>query len=192
MPHETQQEGSRLQAIDTRFQYSMLGQRCCPLMPLLVLALVACQSSQAPSPLTPSGNSPDLEAVITALDRALAASIDLTTVTVYRLDDQCQEYVSETVRVPEQQALQTVVGQILSRQTFLGFELSGYRVDYDPARATVTIDLRLDPESFRRLVSLSSCEQQAIFGSLRQTLTRDPQWQIDTVQFTDRGQPLML
>ncbi|WP_080804802.1 hypothetical protein [Halomicronema hongdechloris] len=178
--------------METRFQYSMLQQCCGLLTSLLLLGLVACQSAQPPSSLRPITNGLDLDAVIAALDRALETGVDLTTVTVYRLDDQCQGYIDEAVRVPKEQALQTVIGQILSQQTFLGFDLSGYRVDYDPTAATITIDLRLAPDSFRRLVSLSSCEQQAIFGSLRQTLTRHPDWKIDTVQFTDRGQPLML
>jgi hypothetical protein len=54
-----------------------------------------------------------------------------------------------------------------------------------------TIDLRIAPESKRQIVSLSSCEQFALFGSLRKTLTSNPQWNIKDVRFTERGQEVV-
>lgn len=117
---------------------------------------------------------------------------DPITVTRYRLDDRCQDFVAEPIQVSQRDAIKNTVGRILSEQSFFAFGLSGYRVLLDPATGAATVDLRLDPASERQLVSLSSCEQLALFGSLRQTLLQNPGWGIRSVTFSQRGAPLQL
>ncbi|HEY9738542.1 MAG TPA: hypothetical protein V6D06_19750 [Trichocoleus sp.] len=121
----------------------------------------------------------------------LVPPADPVTVTRYRLDNRCQDFVAEPIQVSQQNAIRDTVGRILSEQNFFAFDLSGYRLLLDPATGTATLDLRLDPESERLLVSLSSCEQLALFGSLRETLLRNPDWGIQAVTFTQRGSPIM-
>ncbi|MBD2021984.1 hypothetical protein H6F43_17535, partial [Leptolyngbya sp. FACHB-36] len=55
-----------------------------------------------------------------------------------------------------------------------------------------TVDLRLPANAKRRFVSLSTCEQLALFGSIRKTLTSNRQWKIKSVRFTEKGQPIVL
>ncbi|TAG95746.1 MAG: hypothetical protein EAZ09_11225 [Oscillatoriales cyanobacterium] len=54
------------------------------------------------------------------------------------------------------------------------------------------IDLRVSSNSKRTLTSLSTCQQLAIFGSLRQTLTANPVWNVKQVQFTSKGADILL
>lgn len=114
------------------------------------------------------------------------------TITLYRLDNQCQDFVAASTQVSRESPITDTVGLLLADQTFTAFDLSGYRVEFDRSTATVTIDLRLNPDSFRLITSLSSCEQLALFGSIRKTLMANPDWQIQTVRFTNRGEPIVL
>jgi hypothetical protein len=50
----------------------------------------------------------------------------------------------------------------------------------------------LSPNSRRQFVSLSTCEQFALFGSLRKTLTDNSPLKIKGVRFTERGQDIVL
>ncbi len=70
------------------------------------------------------------------------------------------------------------------------FSVAGYRVSVEGSRAIV--DLRLPPGSKRQFRSLSSCEQLALFGGIRKTLTSNAQWKIQSVQFTEKGQEIVL
>ncbi|MFM6369036.1 MAG: sporulation/spore germination protein, partial [Dolichospermum sp.] len=40
--------------------------------------------------------------------------------------------------------------------------------------------------------SLSSCEQFALFGSVRKTLMSNSEWKIKDVRFTERGEDIVL
>jgi hypothetical protein len=111
-------------------------------------------------------------------------------VTLYTSDTQCQELVPQTVTVPAQQPVTAAVGKILEQRDNGDFSFSGYRVNIKNGVATV--DLRLDPNSQRQIASLSSCEQFALFGSLRKTLTSNPQWGIKDVRFTEQGKEIIL
>ena len=73
-----------------------------------------------------------------------------------------------------------------------GQDLAGYRVNLDLNKRVVTIDFRLSPDSKRQFVSLSMCEQFTLFGSLRKTLTDNPQLKIKDVRFTNQGQEIRL
>jgi hypothetical protein len=74
----------------------------------------------------------------------------------------------------------------------VAFDLAGYRVQLNENTGVATVDLRLDPESERQFVSLSSCEKFSLFGSLEKTLTSNPEWQINRVRFTERGEEIVI
>ncbi len=113
-----------------------------------------------------------------------------TSVTVYTSDTQCQKLIPEKVSVPAGEPVTNVVSKILEKRDTSDFSLSGYRVNIKNGIATV--DLRISPESKRQITSLSSCEQFALFGSLRKTLTSNAQWNIKEVRFTERGEDIVL
>jgi hypothetical protein len=113
-----------------------------------------------------------------------------TNVTVYTSDTQCQELIPKKVTVPVQEPVTSAVGKIIEERDTADFNLSGYRVIVQDGIATV--DLRLAPDSQRQLTSLSSCEQFALFGSLRKTLTSNAQWKIKEVRFTERGEEVAI
>jgi hypothetical protein len=110
--------------------------------------------------------------------------------TLYTSDTQCQELVPQKVTVAATTPITNVVGKIIQEQDTADFSLSGYRVRVRNGIATV--DLRRSPQSKRQFTSLSSCEQFALFGSLRKTLTSNSQWGIRKVRFTERGEDIVL
>ncbi|TAF49563.1 MAG: sporulation/spore germination protein, partial [Oscillatoriales cyanobacterium] len=52
------------------------------------------------------------------------------------------------------------------------------------------IDLRRDPNAARPWIGLSTCEQFALFGGLRETIMNAPDGNIDRVEFLSLGEPL--
>ncbi len=124
------------------------------------------------------------------LQTASVISKKTVPVSVYKVDNQCRDFVSEKMSVPANQPISGAVGKVLENADSADFSLSGYRVSV--ASGVATVDLRVAPDSKRQLVSLSSCEQMAIFGSLRKTLTSNAQWKIKSVRFTDRGKEVVL
>lgn len=119
-----------------------------------------------------------------------ATASKTTKITLYTSDSQCQELIPQPTLVPAEEPMTGAVGKILKQRDTSDFSLSGYRVSAKDGVAT--IDLRISPESKRQLASLSSCEQFALFGSLRKTLTSNAQWNIKEVRFTERGQEISL
>lgn len=111
-------------------------------------------------------------------------------VTVYSSDAQCQELVPQKTPVSAEEPVAGAVGKILEGRDSGDFSLSGYRVNVKDGVATV--DFRLNPNSKRFLTSLSSCEQFALFSSLRKTLTSNSQWKIKDVRFTEKGEEVAL
>lgn len=114
----------------------------------------------------------------------------VTNVTLYTSDVQCQELIPQKVLVSAEQSVTGSVSKILEQRDSGDFSLSGYRVNVK--NGTATVDFRLAPQSKRQLASLSSCEQFALFGSLRKTLTSNAQWEIKQVRFTERGEDIEL
>jgi Sporulation and spore germination len=112
-----------------------------------------------------------------------------TDVTLYTVNSQCV-LVSKTTSVSAAEPINAAVGKILEQRDNSDFNLSGYRVNVKDGIATV--DLRIAPDSKRMPASLSSCEQTAIFGSLRKTLTSNSQWKIKDVRFTEKGEEIVL
>ncbi|WP_190996075.1 hypothetical protein [Phormidium sp. FACHB-322] len=165
------------------------------------------QSPAAPSPdealgEEPSGPMATLPAPTNALvsanrlmqakARRLVVPADPVAVDLYTLDDRCEGYQTEPIQVPRLQSMENTVALIMAEQRVSELTLSGYRTSFDPEAKTVTIDLRVARDSRRVLQSLSMCEQKALLGSLRETLINQPDWQIEAVTFTNRGNPLVL
>ncbi|MCS6813937.1 MAG: hypothetical protein NZ772_10275, partial [Cyanobacteria bacterium] len=96
------------------------------------------------------------------------------------------------VTVSSERSLEAVVGIIVDRQSNADVELVGYRVEHKPGSPQVTIDLRRSPTARRSFVSLSTCEQLALFGSLSKTVTSHPAWGIKSVIFTEQGRAIDL
>jgi hypothetical protein len=124
--------------------------------------------------------------------RRLMVPENPTTVTVYTLTPDCEAYQGSPVQVSQEAALNQTIELILAEQTFPEFTLSGYRISVDPETQVATLDLRVARTSRRVLNSLSLCEQKALLGSLRETLVNHPDWDIERVDFTNRGYPLVL
>lgn len=113
-------------------------------------------------------------------------------VTIYRPDSQCEALVPEKVSVSGGSSLEAAVGKVLELRNSADFNLSGYRVSVNPKSGVATVDMRLAPNSKRKFVSLSTCEQFALFGSLRKTLTSNQGFKIKDVRFTEQGQKISL
>lgn len=120
----------------------------------------------------------------------LNAATQTLTLNIYQADSQCQALVPKPVAIPAGAPVDAAVGKVLEQAESGDFDLAGYRVAVNSGVAT--IDLRLSPDAQRRFVSLSSCEQFALFGSLRRTLTDNSQLNIKDVRFTEQGQELTL
>ncbi|MDC0831721.1 hypothetical protein CKA32_005661 [Geitlerinema sp. FC II] len=123
---------------------------------------------------------------------ATASDIEQDTVelTVYRPDLFCETLLPETVEVPRSNPLEGAVGHVLKDWARGEFRIAGYRTSRDAVTGTVTVDLRVAPDAPRQWTSLSTCEQFALFGSLRSTLTQNPRLQTQTVEFVSQGEPL--
>ncbi len=135
-------------------------------------------NKESPKENTPSSSTPKVAASRT------------TNVTLYTSDTQCQQLIPEKVSVPAEEPVTNVVSKILEKRDTSDFSLSGYRVNIKNGIAIV--DLRISPDSKRQIASLSSCEQFALFGSLRKTLTSNVQWNIKEVRFTEQGEDIVL
>ncbi|MFM7406682.1 MAG: sporulation/spore germination protein [Cuspidothrix sp.] len=123
-------------------------------------------------------------------DNTKAISGKTTNVTLYLSDSQCQELIPKKAEVSTQEPMDEAIGKIFKQQNTADFSVSGYRVNVKNGVATV--DLRISPNSKRQIASLSSCEQFALFSSVRKTLISNSQWQIKDVRFTERGEDITL
>lgn len=140
--------------------------------------LIPSPSLPSPTTLSPSG-SPSV------------TGEKLVKVTVYRLDSQCQGFIPQGVSVSVQKSLEDAIALTFSQEENRDFAL-GYRVIVDQKNAIVTIDFRVPSDAKRQIKSLSSCEQMALFGSLRQTLKSNRLWNIKQVKFTEMGKEISL
>ena len=159
---------------------------------LFLLLLVGCQSTpnEAPRPSV-SAASPTPTTVRSPRKASSKAKLpDKSTLpmTLYQLDNQCNKFVSQKVRISKTKPLEKTVGRVLEDVDSADFSVSGYRVKV--RNGVATIDLRTASGAKRQLKSLSNCEQLALYGSLRKTLTGNKVLKIKSVQFTDRGQKI--
>lgn len=121
-----------------------------------------------------------------------AQSIKTVPVNIYKADSQCQTLVPEKAAVPAASPVNAAVGKVLQEAGSSDFELAGYRVNVNAKSRVATVDLRISPDSRRQFVSLSTCEQFALFASLRKTLTANSQLKIKNVRFTQQGREIKL
>lgn len=115
---------------------------------------------------------------------------EMVTVSVYTIDDQCNDFVAETVQVPSDKAISEAVGKAMGAVEYNAFKLDSYQVNV--TGNTAVVDMSLAPSSERQFVSLSSCEQRALFGSVEETLLNNPDWDVNAVKFTNGGKELIL
>lgn len=115
---------------------------------------------------------------------------EMVTVSVYSIDAQCNGFVEESIEVPGDQAISEAVGKAMSSVDYNAFKLAGYQVDVNGR--TATVDMQLAPGSERQFVSLSSCEQRALFGSVEETLLNNDDWGVEAVKFTQGGKEILL
>lgn len=113
------------------------------------------------------------------------------TVTIYRPDSQCEALVPQKVTVSGESLVEAAVGKVLEQRSN-DFNLTGYRVSINLKSGVATVDMRLAPNSKRKFVSLSTCEQFALFGSLRKTLTSNQGFNVKNVRFTEQGAEINL
>ncbi len=150
-------------------------------------------SKQTPPPVVeeppkkPAVTQPNGQA---APDKPSAASDEMVTVSVYTIDDQCNDFVEQSVQVPSDKAITEAVGQAMSAVDYNAFKLAGYQVSINGK--TAVVDMQLAPSSQRQFVSLSSCEQRSLFGSVEETLLNNADWNVNAVKFTNQGKELML
>jgi hypothetical protein len=128
---------------------------------------------------------PDSQTETPTNSAATPEPVATVSATLYTADSECESFVSEEIQLPADQPITAAVSKVLQAQNSSDFDLSGFRVSVD--KGVATVDLRLVPGSPRRITSLSTCEQFALFGGLRETLTRNTQWQIKSVRFLERG-----
>jgi hypothetical protein len=115
-----------------------------------------------------------------------------TTIQVYFPDPNCAALIPTVAAVPQDQSLDGAIAAVIEKFNTADFAIAGYRVSLNPQTQSAIVDLRLPPDSPRHLSSLSQCESFALFGSLRATLTQNPEWQITTVEFTEQGDAIVL
>jgi len=121
-----------------------------------------------------------------------AAELDSTiTVTMYKVDNNCQSLNPETVTGPNNQLMSSAVDEVLKQQVFTSLGLVGYRLRIDRNLGVATVDLRTSGNDRQKLQNLSSCQMLGLFGGLRQTLTNYSPWQIRTVRFTELGKDIV-
>ncbi|MEL7223905.1 MAG: hypothetical protein AAF810_05100 [Cyanobacteria bacterium P01_D01_bin.36] len=141
-------------------------------------------------PSTPDKAQPNAPGDSPAVGEKQPALGDMVTVSVYTIDDQCNGFVEEPVEVPSSAAMSEAVGKAVSASDLNAFKLDGYQVNIDGN--TAIVDMRLAPGSERQFVSLSSCEQRILFGSVEETLLNNADWDVDAVKFTNAGKELSL
>lgn len=93
------------------------------------------------------------------------------------------------VAVAADQPVRGAVAEVIEDRDSADFSVSNYQVKVNDSVAIV--DLQVAPGSKRSFQSLSACEQMALFGSIQKTLTSNPAWQIQTVEFTQNGKELV-
>ena len=146
--------------------------------------------SLSPSPTVPVSPPPPPSQPLTPPKTPPYPTANQVVVNVYRIDNQCQELLPEKTTLAKDKAIEAAISKLLEERDSADFRLSGYRLNLQNGVATV--DLRVAPESKRDFNSLSSCEQLALFGGIRKTLTSNRQWQVKSVRFTSDGQEIVL
>ena len=119
-----------------------------------------------------------------------SAESDMVTVEVYTIDDQCNNFIAQPVQVSSDKAIDEAVGKAMRAEDYSAFKLAGYQVNV--TGGTAIVDMQLAPGSERKFVSLSSCEQRSLFGSIEETLLNNADWGVNSVKFTSSGKDIIL
>lgn len=143
---------------------------------------IQAQASQAVLPFNP----------VPPVLASSAASDSTVTVTVYKVDNSCQNLNPEAVTGPDKHLMSSAVNELLKQQVFSSLGLVGYRLRIDRNLGIATVDLRTSGNDRQKLQNLSSCQMLGLFGGLRQTLTSYAPWQIKTVRFTELGEDILI
>lgn len=162
---------------------------------ILAIAISSCSSNFNSSPTNSHSETPKPSSTATTPPTTPTPTTETPTtptvnITLYTSDSQCQTLIPQPVSLPATDTITAAIGKIIEQQDTADFDLSGYRVQIENGIATV--DLRRSSESQRQFVSLSSCEQFALFGSLRKTLISNTEWEIKEVRFTEQGQEIII
>jgi len=166
---------------------------------LIILGLAACdvpdgdnREATLPEPTpTAAALKPERSPRRPPLKQATTPPTETVPIILYQIDPSCQNLVPSQAVVPASESLEAAVQQIMDNFESADFAL-GYRIIRDRDRQTVTIDFRVPATADRLFTSLSTCEQLALFGSLRKTLTQNPTWPIQQVYFTQNGEEIAL
>ncbi|MFB2646665.1 hypothetical protein ACE09Y_10395 [Raphidiopsis sp. BLCC-F218] len=162
-----------------------------PILLIVVGSVSSCTPRNFPDPAKPS---PTSQPFSTPLSPDSSSQSPSNTdknipVTLYTSDAQCQDYIPQVVKLSPDQIIDQSIGKILEQQTNADFSIVSYRLNI--SNEIATIDLRVAPDSSRQIASLSNCEQFALFGSIRKTLTSNLEWNIKDVRFTQGGKEII-
>ncbi len=147
---------------------------------LVFFILSGCRSSEPPSIAvspSPTASTPKPSPKLTGKTIA---------VDIFQLDTQCNKFITTKAAIAANQPVTQAIAKTLEKANSESLDVSGYRVKVKSGVAT--IDFRPIPNARRSLTTLANCEQLALFGSVRRTLTQNPTLKIKSVRFTDRGQ----
>ncbi len=123
---------------------------------------------------------------------ATSAPKNTIAINIYQVDNQCNDFIAEKIDLPRSNSLEMAVAKVIEKSSINEFNLTSSKVTIDPQTGIATVDFQVAANSKRRFISLSSCEQLNLFGSLRKTLIDNPDWQIKDVRFTEGGKELAL
>jgi hypothetical protein len=112
-----------------------------------------------------------------------SSAVTTVPVQVYRSDGACGALVPKTEALPKEKTLEAAVGSVIRNSNSADFTVSDYRVTQAGEKATIV--LRLPPTAKRPFTAMSSCEQMALFGALRETVVGRSDWKIREVTFSD-------
>ncbi|MBW4440351.1 MAG: hypothetical protein KME10_03775 [Plectolyngbya sp. WJT66-NPBG17] len=146
---------------------------------MVLFILSGCRSSESPSiAVSPSA--------IASISPSPKPSGKTISVNIFQLDNQCNKFVATKEAIAANQPVTQAIAKTLEKANSESLDVAGYRVKVKSGVAT--IDFRPIPNARRSLTTLANCEQLALFGSVRRTLTQNTALKIKSVRFTDRGQ----
>ena len=155
------------------------------------------RSPDSPTPNNPGkGDQPPVKPTEPTITKSpkppIRADKATIAINIYQVDNQCNDFIVERVNLPQNNSLEMAVAKVIEKSSINEFNLASSKVTTDPQTGMATVDFQVAANSKRRFISLSSCEQLNLFGSLRKTLIDNPDWQIKDVRFTEAGKELIL
>lgn len=155
---------------------------------LIIFILSGCRSPEMVSPSPSPSSMPSTEAAVSAPKSSPQPDGKTIAVNIFQLDNQCNKFITTKETIAANQPVTQAIAKTLEKANSESLGVAGYRVKV--ASRVATIDFRPIPNARRSLTTLANCEQLALFGSVRRTLTQNPGLKIKSVRFTDRGQPI--